>query len=538
MASSLANGVAPESSGSGATPLVRLRNVGRRYGPVVALQGVTLDLAAGEVHCVAGENGAGKSTLIKVLTGAVSRSSGDYELNGSAVPVQVTPMQIRDMGIGVVYQELSLFPELSVLDNLMMGEFASAGGVLRNTKNARIARSFLERLGLQDLPLETLVQDLPTATRQLVGVARALGLEGRLVIFDEPTSALSERDSEELLTRIKILRDQGVGVLYVTHRIEEMFEIGDCVSVLRDGILVETKRIDEYTLETLVETMVGRPLARLYPGDRTRPGKPVLELKDLEVGGFAAPINVTVHAGEIVGIAGLLGSGRSRILRAIFGADRVRGGSVLVNGLPANFSNPGNAARSGLGLLTEDRKESGILPELTLRENVAIAGYRTIATSGWLSNKRVKDYVEKSLKSLRVKYHSVDDPITALSGGNQQKALIARWLAMGAKVLLLDEPTKGVDVGAKADIYAVVSNMARNGMGFLVVSSYLPEVLGLCDRIIVVKDHAVVGDVPALGATEESIMHMASIDTAHKFESATPTPDSEHPSATGKSDAE
>jgi ABC-type sugar transport system ATPase subunit len=502
------------------------------------LQGVTLDLAAGEVHCVAGENGAGKSTLIKVLTGAVARSSGDYELNGSAVPVQVTPMQIRDMGIGVVYQELSLFPELSVLDNLMMGEFASAGGVLRNTKNARIARSFLERLGLQDLPLETLVQDLPTATRQLVGVARALGLEGRLVIFDEPTSALSERDSEELLTRIKILRDQGVGVLYVTHRIEEMFEIGDCVSVLRDGILVETKRIDEYTLETLVETMVGRPLARLYPGDRTRPGKPVLELKDLEVGGFAAPINVTVHAGEIVGIAGLLGSGRSRILRAIFGADRVRGGSVLVNGLPANFSNPGNAARSGLGLLTEDRKESGILPELTLRENVAIAGYRTIATSGWLSNKRVKDYVEKSLKSLRVKYHSVDDPITALSGGNQQKALIARWLAMGAKVLLLDEPTKGVDVGAKADIYAVVSNMARNGMGFLVVSSYLPEVLGLCDRIIVVKDHAVVGDVLALGATEESIMHMASIDTAHKFESATPTPDSEHPSASGRSDAE
>jgi ABC-type sugar transport system ATPase subunit len=225
-------------------------------------------------------------------------------------------------------------------------------------------------------------------------------------------------------------------------------------------------------------------------------------------------------------------------LRAIFGADRVRGGSVLVNGLPANFSNPGNAARSGLGLLTEDRKESGILPELTLRENVAIAGYRTIATSGWLSNKRVKDYVEKSLKSLRVKYHSVDDPITALSGGNQQKALIARWLAMGAKVLLLDEPTKGVDVGAKADIYAVVSNMARNGMGFLVVSSYLPEVLGLCDRIIVVKDHAVVGDVLALGATEESIMHMASIDTAHKFESATPTPDSEHPSASGRSDAE
>jgi len=282
---SLANGVAPEPSDSGATPLVRLRNVGRRYGPVVALQGVTLDLVAGEVHCLAGENGAGKSTVIKVLTGAVSRSSGDYEVNGSAVPVQVTPTQIRDMGIGVVYQELSLFPELSVLDNLMMGQFANVGGVLRGGKNARMARSFLERVGLRDLPLRTLVEDLPTATRQLVEVARVLGVEARLVSFDEPTSALSERESEDLLTRIKNLRDQGVGVLYVTHRLEEMFEIGDRVSVLRDGILVETKSIDEYTLDTLVETMVGRPLESLYPGDRTRPGKPVLELKDLEVAG-------------------------------------------------------------------------------------------------------------------------------------------------------------------------------------------------------------------------------------------------------------
>ncbi len=517
MSPAISRAAASEPPGSGAAPLVRLARVSKDYGRVRALGSVTLDLLPGEVHCLAGENGAGKSTLIKVLTGAVPRTSGEYSVRGEEVAVQVSPTHMRDRGIGVVYQELSLFPELSVLDNLLMGSYSSAGGFLRGTRNERTAREHLRRVGLEDLSLHALVSDLPTATRQLVEIARVLGHEADLVIFDEPTTALSEHEAGELLTRIKGLRDQGIGILYVTHRIEEMFEIGDRVSVLRDGRLVETNPIGRYTPESLVESMVGRALEDLYPGERTEPGEPILELEELGVAGYAEPVSLTVRSGEIVGIAGLLGSGRSEILRAVFGADPSSGGRVRVAGRPAAFSGPGAAAASGIGMLTEDRKESGIFPELSIRENITVAGYRGIGRAGWLSSRRIDDYVERALSGLRVKYDSLDDPITSLSGGNQQKVLIARWMGLGARALLLDEPTKGVDVGAKADIYTAIAQMAADGMGFLVVSSYLPELLGLCDRILVVKDHAIVADLPAAGATEESIMRLASIDTAHSF---------------------
>ncbi|WP_158867369.1 sugar ABC transporter ATP-binding protein [Leifsonia sp. AG29] len=517
MSPATSNGASPELTRSGAAPLVSLRQVSKDYGPVRALDSVTIDLLPGEVHCVAGENGAGKSTLIKVLTGAVPRTAGEYVVGGADVPVQISPTQMRDRGIGVVYQELSLFPELSVLDNLLMGSYSSVGGYLRGTRNRETAREHLRRVGLQDLSLHALVSDLPTATRQLVEIARVLGHEADLVIFDEPTTALSEHEAGDLLIRIAQLRDQGIGILYVTHRIEEMFEIGDRVSVMRDGRLVETNPMSHYTPESLVEAMVGRSLEDLYPGERAQPGEPVLELDELGVGGYTRPVSLTVRTGEIVGIAGLLGSGRSEILRAAFGADPSSGGRVRVAGKNANISRPGAAAASGLGMLTEDRKESGIFPDLSIRENITVAGYRGIGRAGWLSTRRIDQYVEKALRGLRVKYNSLDDPITSLSGGNQQKVLIARWMGLGARALLLDEPTKGVDVGAKADIYAAITEMAAGGMGFLVVSSYLPELIGLCDRILVVKDHAIVADLPAAEATEESIMQLASIDTAHAF---------------------
>ncbi|WP_348789942.1 sugar ABC transporter ATP-binding protein [Leifsonia sp. NPDC080035] len=517
MAPATSNGASPELPRSGAAPLVSLRQVSKDYGRVHALDAVTIDLLPGEVHCLAGENGAGKSTLIKVLTGAVPRTSGDYLVGGDDVPVQVSPTQMRDRGIGVVYQELSLFPELSVLDNLLMGSYSSVGGYLRGARNRETAREHLRRVGLEDLSLHALVSDLPTATRQLVEIARVLGHEADLVIFDEPTTALSEHEAGELLSRIAQLRDAGIGILYVTHRIEEMFEIGDRVSVMRDGRLVETNPMSHYTPESLVEAMVGRSLEDLYPGERTQPGEPVLELDELGVAGYARPVSLTVRGGEIVGVAGLLGSGRSEILRAAFGADPSSGGRVRVAGRDANVSRPGAAAASGIGMLTEDRKESGIFPELSIRENITVAGYRGIGRAGWLSGRRIDQYVEKALRGLRVKYNSLDDPITSLSGGNQQKVLIARWMGLGARALLLDEPTKGVDVGAKADIYAAIAEMAANGMGFLVVSSYLPELIGLCDRILVVKDHAIVADLRADEATEESIMQLASIDTAHAF---------------------
>jgi len=507
----------PQPTGSSPAPAVELLGVSKNFGNVQALDDVTLNLYSAQIHCLAGENGAGKSTLIRILTGAIDRSAGDLQVFGESIPDQPNPLAQRRRGIGVVYQELSLFPQLTVLDNLLMGSFSNRGGLLSGPQNTEKAREYLERVGLADLPLTTEVGDLPTATRQLVEIARVLGNDAKFVIFDEPTTALSEREAAELMERVVGLRDQGLGVLYVTHRIEEMFQIGDQISVLRDGQLVDSRPVKGFTPDTLVESMVGRPLAQLYPGKRPEPGNTILETKDLLVDGFTRPVNISVRAGEIVGVAGLLGSGRTEILRAIFGADAIDGGTVEVDGKTVDTSSPAHSARSGIGFLTEDRKESGALADLTIRENIAIAGYRQLAKAGWLSAKSIDDYVDHAMVGLSVKYDSLDDEITSLSGGNQQKVLILRWLATGAKVLLLDEPTKGIDVGAKADIYQAISNLAEQGIGFLVVSSYLPELLGLCDRIIVVKDHAVVADVPAATSTEESIIRLASIDTAHAF---------------------
>ncbi|MFC6022592.1 sugar ABC transporter ATP-binding protein [Plantactinospora solaniradicis] len=492
-------------------PAVRLRGVTKAYGPVTALDDVDLDLLPGEVHCLAGENGAGKSTLIKVLTGAVARDRGDYQVAGKALGPRPSPVETRDAGIGVVYQELSLLPDLSVLDNLTMGRFPRRlFGIIDRGAQRRTARDHLDRVGLGDLDLDQPVLALPTATRQLVEIARVLGTEAKLVIFDEPTTALSEREAAALLDRVGALRDAGHTVLYVTHRLEEMFEVGDRVTVLRDGRVVATRPVAEYDHDSLIQAMVGRPVQNLYPGVRHEIGPPRLEVRGLRIAGFAAPVDLSVGRGEIVGLAGLLGAGRSEIVRAVFGADPVEGGQVRVDGVEVPRGSPRAAARHGVALVTEDRKESGLLLQLSIEANVSIASLGQVSSGSVLRGSRERRHVQQSVEGLRLKYGSFDDPVTSLSGGNQQKVLLARWLATGAKVLLLDEPTKGVDVGAKADIYQAIAEMARNGLAVLVVSSYLPELLGLCDRIVVVREREVVGELPAAEATEEKILRLTS----------------------------
>ncbi len=493
------------------TPLVSLNHISKSFGPVQVLKDVSLELYPGEVLCLAGENGAGKSTLIKILTGAISRDGGDYLINGQEVGT-LSPAQARTLGVGVVYQELSLLREVSVEENLLMGHLPARGGVINKRDLRARALKMLERVGLTRVDPGMLVSDLPVATRQMVEIAKVLGADARIVIFDEPTTSLSEANAEHLLQLInRLKKEEGVAILYVTHRLEEMFAIGDRFTVLRDGQFITTGPTSQFTPETLIRSMVGRQIESLYPKrDHTHAGKTVLSVQGLRLQGSPYTINLEVHAGEIVGLGGLVGAGRTETVRAIFGADPMAEGTVMVDGKRLHHGSPAQAVKAGLGLLTEDRKDLGILADLSIRENVTVANMGAVSHLDVISPKREVSFVRQLVPRLRLKYHSTEQPISSLSGGNQQKVLLSRWLARNAKVLLLDEPTKGVDVGAKADIYTIIGDLAAQGLGILVVSSYLPELLGICDRVIILHDFGITGELPIEDATEEEVLRLAS----------------------------
>jgi rhamnose transport system ATP-binding protein len=494
--------------------LVELRGVSKAYGSVQAIDGVDLDLEAGEVRCLAGENGAGKSTIIKVLTGAIRRDEGAYAIDGEDVG-HPGPAEARAAGVGVVYQELSLLPELTVEDNLLMGRLPARRGLVRSGALRERARELLGRVGLEHVDPGAFVGDLPPATRQLIEVAKVLAGEARVIILDEPTTALSGGEAAELLQLVSRLRDDGVSILYVTHRLEEMFEIGDRVTVLRDGKVRTEGPMADFDHDGLIAAMVGRQIESLYPSGKARsPGETLLEATGLHVRGADEPVDLEIRAGEIVGIGGLLGSGRTELLRALFGADPVDGGTIEVAGKRVPPGDPRRFVRAGVGLLTEDRKELGLLLELSIRENASIADLDEISRFTLLSPRREAGVVDRFLDSLRLRAGSYRQPVSSLSGGNQQKVLLARWLAKKAKVLLFDEPTKGVDVGAKSEIYELIGDLAADGHGVAVVSSYLPELLGLCDRIVVMREGALAGEVAAGDTTEEELLRLASPEGA------------------------
>jgi ribose transport system ATP-binding protein len=490
--------------------IVSLSGVSKRYGPIQALQDVALELRAGEVHCLAGENGAGKSTLIKILTGAVQRDEGTYEIEGRDMG-NPSPVQARDAGVGVVYQELSLLPDLSVGENLMMGRLPARRGVTRPGELKRNARAMLERVGLEWLDPKTPVAETSLAVRQLVEIAKVLGANPRVLIFDEPTTALSESETKALLARIHGLRDEGHAIMYVSHHLEEMFEIGDRVTVLRDGKFARTAMMTELDQDGLIASMVGRKIESLYPHNPDRKlGDARLKVVGLKPAGTEKAIDFEVKAGEILGIAGLLGSGRSELLRAMFGADPVEDGHIEVDGERVASGSPRKAVQAGLGLLTEDRKTLGLLLELSIRENASLAHIDEISRFWVVDKKRERNLVDHYLGGLKLRAGSWEQPVSSLSGGNQQKVLLARWLATHAKVLMFDEPTKGVDVGAKSEIYKVIGDLAAEGLGVIVVSSYLPEVLGLADRVLVMREGSVAGELESEGTTEEDVLRLAS----------------------------
>jgi ribose transport system ATP-binding protein len=463
-----------------------MRGVHKRFGAVRALSGVDLEVARGEVHALIGENGAGKSTLMKVLSGALAPDSGEIALGGQPY-VARDPSAARRQGVAMIYQELSLAPDLSVEANVMLGAEPARFGVIdRRALRARVQQA-LRELEHEDIWPERKVRELGPGARQLVEVARALVSDARLLVFDEPTSSLGQHDVTRLFACIERLRARHVAVVFISHMLEELEQIADRFTVLRDGKSVRTGRMAEVTRAEIIEAMVGREISDVYPRVAHEIGAPVLELRALSGQRLPQGASLTLHRGEIFGIAGLIGAGRSELLRALFGLDPVLRGEVSVRGVRDLGLPPRARLAQGMGLVSEQRKEEGLWLDLTVRDNVTIPALHKCSKWGIVDRGMQTTIAGQQLAQLGVTAAIRDRVAGTLSGGNQQKLALARLLACDAEVLLLDEPTRGIDVGSKAEIYRTIGELARQGKAVLMVSSYLPELLGVCDRIAVMR---------------------------------------------------
>jgi rhamnose transport system ATP-binding protein len=502
--SSTSNEIAPIHPTPGiAGPLIlELRGIEKRFGGVHALRQVSFDLRPGEVHALVGENGAGKSTLIKVLAGAHRPDAGSILLDGKPVTF-ASPRIAQSAGIATIYQETSLYPDLSVLENLFMGHQPTTFGALNWSQMQKAAQQLFERLDLE-LPLRARLGDLGKARAQLVEIAKALLQDARILILDEPTAALTTKDADALLETLRGLRERGVAMIYISHRLEEVTTIADRVTVIRDGEVVGHAPRGEATQDWMISRMVGRTMDTLYPRHVRPAGEPLLEVRHLSRQGVLEDINLTVHEGEVVGLAGLVGSGRTELARAIFGIDPYDKGSITVQGQPVP-RHPRGAAQQGVAMIPEDRGRQGLVLPFSIRENLSL----TVLDFGRLLNpKRENALAREFIEKLDIRPAIATLAASALSGGNQQKIVIGKWLATKPKLLILDEPTQGVDVGAKAEIHRVIDALVQEGLGILLISSELLEVLGMADRILVMHRGRIAGELPR-GTNQEDVMRLA-----------------------------
>lgn len=499
-----------------AVPTLEMRNISKTFPGVKALDKVQLKAFAGEVLSLMGENGAGKSTLMKVLSGAYHADpGGEILIEGRSIHID-NPIRAKALGIAIIYQELSLAPNLSVAENIFMGRELSKGGLIDRRGMNEACEGVLRRLGTGFGP-ETPVGLLSIAERQLVEIARAVQFEAKIIVMDEPTTALSSRETEGLFEIIRQLREEGIAIIYISHRMDEIYALSDRVAVLRDGTYVGTLEKHEIDAPTLVRMMVGRELSSFYTKEHDPSavrGPVVLEVKDVTDGGRRVhPCDLTLHAGEVLGLAGLVGSGRTELARLIYGADPRVGGNVVLNGKPAPANDPKASLNAGLAYLTEDRKAQGLFLDMSVRDNVNLGVIDKDARSaGILNINQARKRAMQAILGLRIRVAGAGVNVGALSGGNQQKVLISRWLETNPKVLILDEPTRGVDIGAKSEIYKIIDDLAKRGLGVLVISSELPEIIGICDRVLVMREGRIEGEVggsTGRAITQENIMSFA-----------------------------
>jgi len=486
--------------------LLEMQGIGKTFPGVRALEGVQLTVKEGQVHALLGENGAGKSTLIKILSGAYRKDEGQILFEGQPVEIR-DPHDAQALGISTIYQEFNLAHDLTVAENVFLGHLPTKGGrVDWSTVKAR-TREILDTLGVE-LSVDAPISSLSIAEQQLVEIAKALNRKTRILIMDEPSALLGEKDLDNLFRVVRSLQAQGIGIIYISHRLREIFELADEVTVLKDGRYVATRKVSEVTMDDLVKLMIGRDLKDVYPKRTVEQGDVLLEVGNLSQSKLLRDISFQLHAGEIVGFAGIVGSGRTELARAIFGADP-SSGEMRIAGKLYKPHSPAAAIRNGVALVTEDRKAQGLFLQLSVRINTTISGLRRLTRLGVINFGKELTLVKRMIQELRIKTPTPSFLVVNMSGGNQQKVVLARWLSVGTRIFMMDEPTRGIDVGSKSEIYQIMDELTKQGVGIIMISSELPEVLGMSDRIMVMRQGRIVKELSRAEASEETIMQYA-----------------------------
>jgi rhamnose transport system ATP-binding protein len=486
-----------------AAPLLKLSNVTKSFGAVRALKGVSFDLKAGEVHALLGENGAGKSTLIKIITGAHPADGGEIQIDGQTVS-HLTPASAHKLGIACIYQQPALFPDLCVAENIALRlEAAHPFRRIRWADRRSRAAAFLKKIGA-DIPVESEVRGLSMPEQQLVEIACAVGAGARIVVMDEPTASLTQKEQRLLFGVVRDLRASGVGIIYISHRLDEIFSIADRVTVLRDGESVGTNRMEEINEALLIQKMVGREISHIYPPSEGSAGKVVLALKGVGCrASGVSEITLEARAGEIIGLSGLVGAGRTELARVLFGITPADSGEIAFNGRTVRINSPQQAIELGIAYVPEDRRRHGIILEMPIASNITMAIHRRLFPKGWLHFSPEQRLAGEAIRDLDIKASGPNAPGGSLSGGNQQKVALSRWLAAQPTLLILDEPTQGVDVGAKSEIHKIIRRLAKEGLAVLMISSDLPEIIGMSDRIAVMRGGTIAAILPAKAAAHD-----------------------------------
>ena len=486
---------------------LEMRNITKHFGGVKALTDVSLKVEPGEIHALIGENGAGKSTLMKILSGAYVRDSGQIFIDGKEVKIS-DPKESKDQGVAIIYQDFMLAPDLTVAENIYIDKL-SAGKKFINWKELRNnAREQLERLGFGDIDPNTKCGSLSVAYQQVVEICKCLTRNAKILVFDEPTAVLTFSEIKKLFSVIKKLKEEGVSIIYISHRLEEIFELSQHISVLKDGTYVGTVKTKEFDKDRLVNMMIGREMTEMFPERHAKIGETILEVQNL-CAGMVQDVSFSVKAGEVLGFNGLVGAGRTETMRALFGADKKESGKVIYFGKEVDWKNPKQAIAEKFGLLPEDRKKQGLLLQQSIRMNTTLACLNKITKLGFINHKSEKEFVKETLASIQTKYNSTEDNANSLSGGNQQKIALAKWIAADCKCIVFDEPTRGVDVGAKTEIYKVINNLAENGVAVIIISSEMPEIIGMCDRVLVMRNGKISGEVRKEELTENALIKFA-----------------------------